>query len=618
MNRPLRLLPFAIVASLCVPACVDAQETKKRDLVVWGINLGPESKGTEAVIREFERRHPDIRIKILSMGAGGMNPQKLMTSIVGNVAPDVISQDRFTIADWASRGAFRPLDDLIARDRDTDPLCPRPEQYYEAPWKEATYQGKVYAIPTGADNRILYYNKAIFKEKANELRAAGLDPDRAPRTWSELLAYGKVLTEKNSDGTLKRAGFLPNFGNVWLYMYAFQMNAAFMSPDGKTCTLASPGVVRALEYMVEGYDIVGGYENAKAFESGFLSRENDAFIIGKVAMKIDGDWILNGLSRYAPNLDFGVGPPPVPDDRFNKTGDFKDEKETFVTWFGGFSLAIPNGAKNPTDAWTYVKWATSTEARMLESTAQQAFERARGRVFMPRQIASREANELGFKTFKPTEKKFADALKMHLDLGVHGKIRPATFVGQLLWDQHVKALEAANYKKLSPKEALEAGQAIVQRDLDEFYSKEKYRVIDLSIPRNIGIGLLILTLAGLAIWFSRLKLGRLARTEALWAYLFIGPWVIGFLIWVLGPMLASFFLSFTSWDVLNEARWVGLKNYNDLSGVDKASVVKSLSNVAYLALIGVPLGLATGLAVALLLNMATRGMRFYRTFFYMP
>ena len=61
-------------------------------------------------VAEFERRHPDIEVSILSMGAGGMNPQKLMTAIVGNVPPDVIRQDRFTIGDWASRDAFIPLD----------------------------------------------------------------------------------------------------------------------------------------------------------------------------------------------------------------------------------------------------------------------------------------------------------------------------------------------------------------------------------------------------------------------------------------------------------------------------------------------------------------------------
>lgn len=582
------------------------------------MSIGADSKGQSAVIREFEKRNPDVRVRILSMGAGQMDPQKLMTSIVGNVAPDVINQDRFTIADWASRGAFRSLDDLIERDKGKDPLTPNVADYYEAPWKEAMYDGKVYAIPTAADNRILYWNRKIFREQADVLKAAGLDPTRAPRTWTEILAYSKALTIRNSDGSLKRAGFIPNFGNSWLYLYSFQNNADFMTADGKKCILYTPESEEALNFMKAGYELLGGYENAKSYESGFLGKENDAFITGKVAMKIDGDWILNDLSRYAPQLDLGASPPPVPDDRYNKVGRFKDEKDTFITWFGGYSLAVPRGARNVEDGWEYIKFATSTEGRMIEYSAQRDWERRRGRTFIPRMLASRDANEESYRRFKPADKKFAAALAMHIEMAPFGKVRPATFVGQTLWSEHVKAMEAALYGKASSKDALVAGQMAVQRELDAFYSKSNYPVIDLAIPTYIAIGVLVIALVVGGIWFSRLKLGRLAKNEAMWAYLFVAPWVIGFVVLTLGPMIASLFFSFTQYDVLNEARWVGLRNYQEMFTSDRATVLKAFSNAAYLAIVGVPLGLATGLAVAMLLNVSTKGMRFYRTLFYMP
>ncbi|MGV3617760.1 MAG: extracellular solute-binding protein [Fimbriimonas sp.] len=622
MNRHRRFLAALGAATfLTGAAAAQAPQTSsqpKRDLVVWGIAFTQDTKGQEAVVREFERRNPDIRVRVLSMGAGRMDPQKLMTSIVGNVAPDVIHQDRFTISDWASRGAFRPMDDLIERDKATDPLTPTPDKYYKATWDEASYEGKVYGIPTGADNRILYYNKKIFREKAKELRAAGLDPERAPRTWTELLAYSKVLTELNPDGTLKRAGYMPNFGNTWLYMYAFQMNASFMSPDGRTCTLYSPQAEKALEFMVKGYDLIGGYEKAKSFESGFLGKENDAFIIGKVAMKVDGDWILNGISRYGPDLDFGVAPAPVPDDRYNRTGEFKDEKDTYITWMGGFSYAIPKGARNVEDGWKFVKWATSLEGQMLEMETQRKWERRRGRAFIAKQVGNREVNEAAYVRFKPGDPKFAAAVKQHLEMAQYGRIRPATFVGQLLWSEHARAMESALYHKATPKQALMAGQATVQRDLDAFYSKEKYPVLDLGVPVKIAIGVVLALLATAVVVFTRTKMGTLQRTEAKWAYLFISPWAFGFLLLTLGPMLASLFFSFTQYDVLNEARWVGTKNYQEMFGADRELVLKSLHNAFFMAAVGVPLSLMVGLAIALLLNVATRGMQFYRTFFYMP
>lgn len=588
------------------------------DVILWGLNLGPDSKGSQAVIREFERRHPGVRVRAMNMGAGGMDPTKLMTSIVGNVAPDAVIQDRFSVSDWASRGAFRSLSEYIERDKDRDPLCPRPEQYYEAAWNEGVYGGQVYAIPIAADDRILYINRGIFRSKADELHKAGLDPEGTPRTWSEILAYSKALTEFNKDGTIKRAGFMPNFGNSWLYMYAFQMNGNFMSADGSKCTLYTPATEKALQFMLDGYKVVGGYEKARAFESGFQQKMNDAFIIGKVAMKIDGDWILKDLARYAPQLQVDSAPPPVPDDRFHRRGDFANEKDTFITWFGGFAYAIPKGARNPDLAWEYIKFATSTEGRLLEYQAQASWERLRGRIYIPAMAGQREANERSLELYKPPIAGYAKARAMHVEMAKYGRGRPPTFVAQTLWNEHVRAMEIALYGKASPKDALLTGQASVQRELDAYYEKDDYPVIDANIAVWITLGVIVFGLAAFIWRFRALRLGRLERNEARWAYLFISPWVIGFLIFTLGPMIASLIFSFTQYDVLNPAHWVGLKNYRDLFDSDREAVVKAFGNSLYLAGVGVPLGIMAGLSVALLLNAATRGMRFYRTFFYLP
>ena len=614
----------------------------KKDLVVWGISVGPETKGQEAVIREFQKRHPELNVRVLSMGAGSMDPQKLLTSIVGNVAPDVIQQDRFSIADWASRGAFQPLDDLIARDR-RDPLCPQAAQYYPATWQEASYEGKVYGIPIGADDRLLLRNGEIFRDEAKTLRTAGLDPDRAPRTWPELLRYGRALTQWNADGSLKRAGYMPNFGNTYLYLYAFQNNAEFMNAARTRCTLATPEAAQALRFMIAGYDLLlrdtkiedalryvkdgtgplansrkSGYEAAQSFTSGFLGKENDAFVTGKVAMKVDGNWILNDMSRYAPQTQVLASEPPVPEDRYNLTGRFKGEKDRYITWIGGFCLAIPKGAKNRDGGWEYIKFATSPEGRMIDADAQRAWEKLRGRSYIPNLSPNRESNAAIFKKYPPADPKFATVLKKYIDMMPVGRIRPATFAGQVLWNEHVKATETALIKKATPMGALQEGQANVQRDLDAYFDKDKHRVFDLAAPLLIAAALVGLGILGFAFWVSRRRLGRLDRSEAKWAYLFVAPWLVGFLLLTLGPMIASLLFSFTQYDVLNPARFVGLQNYQEMAGTGKGPLLKALGNAVYMAGLGVPLGLATGLAVALLLNTAAKGMRAYRTFFYMP
>ncbi len=609
------VIRFAAAAVVLAAACLSAAE--KRILTVWGETITADSKGLDDVVRTFESENPGVEVRLLGMGAGGMNPQKLMTAIVGGVPPDIVRQDRFTISDWASRSAFSALDDLIERDR-SEPRGVKPEDYYPAAWAETQYEGKTYGVPIAADNRALFWNKDLFAQKATELRAAGLDPNRPPRTWSETLAYSRVLTEMNADGSIQRAGFIPNYGNSWLYLYAFQNNASLLSADGKRATMDDPPVVEALQFMLDGYEILGGKQNSERFESSFRGAENDPFLTGQVAMVINGDWMLGQYFRYKPRLNFGSDPAPVPDDRFARRGRFADEVDQFVTWSGGYSYAIPRGAKQRELAWKFIKLITSLEGRMLDSRGQDLLERSRGRRFIPRVSAHIAHNEWLIETYSAQDSAYDRAFRNHVALMPVARNRPASFVAQALWDTHVRATDSALRKEASPEKALKEGSARVQQLLDEVLEAEKYPVIDLRLPAGIGLGVTLLGVAAWMVWLRRQPMGRLARHESNWGYAFVSPWILGFIVFTAGPMVASLFFSFTQYNVLTEARWVGLENYNDLFNIDRKLVLKSFANVFYLGLVGIPLGLAAGLAIALLLNTNVRGMRFYRTLFYLP
>jgi len=335
-------------------------------------------------------------------------------------------------------------------------------------------------------------------------------------------------------------------------------------------------------------------------------------------MKIDGDWNIYGLARYGPDLDYGVAPAPVPDDRYYQRGEFANEKEKFITWAGGFSLAIPRGAKHVDLAWEYIKFATSLEGRRIEREGQRELERRRGRTFVPSVQGQIAINEYSLEHLMPDHKVAAEAYREHVKLMSVSRVRPETFAGQVLWDEHVRATDLACRGVVTPKAALQAGQLRVQQFLDEYWNREKYPVINLTVPAYLGLGGALLGLAIFVAAYKRQRLGALGRHESRWAYLFIFPWVFGFLVFTIGPMVASLFFSFTQYNVLTEARWVGLDNYANLFTIDSARITKSFINVLYLGGIGVPLGLITGLAVAMILNTGVKGMRYYRTIFYLP
>lgn len=107
----------------------------------------------------------------------------------------------------------------------------------------------------------------------------------------------------------------------------------------------------------------------------------------------------------------------------------------------------------------------------------------------------------------------------------------------------------------------------------------------------------------------------MARREALAFYAFISPWLIGFLVFTLYPMLASAYYSLTVYNVV-DMKFVGLQNFQEL--VADKKFYWSLWVTAKYTLIGVPLGIASALAVAVLLNQKVPFLSFWRTLYYLP
>jgi len=105
--------------------------------------------------------------------------------------------------------------------------------------------------------------------------------------------------------------------------------------------------------------------------------------------------------------------------------------------------------------------------------------------------------------------------------------------------------------------------------------------------------------------------------EALWAYALISPWIVGFLIWTVGPMLASLVLSFTQYNVVSPIVWRGLANYSAMFTGDPL-FWQSLKVTFVYALMALPAGLVVGLAVALLLNLNVPGLSVWRAIYYLP
>ncbi|WP_066190928.1 carbohydrate ABC transporter permease [Gracilibacillus timonensis] len=108
---------------------------------------------------------------------------------------------------------------------------------------------------------------------------------------------------------------------------------------------------------------------------------------------------------------------------------------------------------------------------------------------------------------------------------------------------------------------------------------------------------------------------RRAR-ENMWAYLFIGPQMIGLTLFIIGPIIFAFAISFTDWDIGSTPTWLGLENYT--KQLSDSVFWKVVRNTSVFALINIPLTMIGSLIIALMLNQNIKGKVILRTAYFMP
>ncbi len=623
---------LALVAWWTWRSTREARPDGRETIVFWGSSQLGEDAYT--IVNRFERENPGYKVEMGTAVARDLtgDAQRLLTAITGGVPPDLVWFDRFAVGEWASKHALEDLTPYIEGQAPADSHRIDLAEYYDWAVDEGSYRTpgssepkRMYGMPVSADIRVLYTNLDLL---ANE----GLvDPvtrqPKPPATWEELRDYAKRLSRFKTPGDpssgLTRLGFAPNYGNSWLYIFAFQAGGEFLSPDRTRVTLDAPPVVRALRFMTDIYDDLGGVAQADAFQQGFQSGPLDPFFRGQVAMKIDGNWCLDGFAAYAPDMHFALTPAPMPADELAKGRDP-------ITWAGGWALVIPSTAKHKQGSWKLLQYLRSWETIQLLEQGKRERQQSEGRLYLPGGQANRVHYERLIKDAVDDNPRMPPLFKQSFatlkELMKHTLIRPVTPVGQMLWRQHVSGYEdavnhvyAAKAKAENADEiamALAANQIPVQRQLDALLQPLPPHQV--SWAPYLALYALAVAACLLAILIlqrrRRLSHGyRLRETGA--ALLFASPWFIGFAVLTGGPILFSIVYSFTTYDVLTPARYVGLANYRELFA--DPLFYKSLGNTAFMIL-RIPLVMVVGLAIALLLNQGIKGIGLYRTAFYMP
>ena len=204
---------------------------------------GPITKIIDDMVAGFQKENGDVTVKAVYAGTYQDTMTKALTAMKGGEPPHLavlLSTDMFTLID---EKAIAPWDE-VATGADDKAWIGR---FYPGFMANSQTGGKTWGIPFQRSTIVMYWNKEAFKE-------AGLDPDRAPQNWDELVAFGKKLTKRDPGGNVTQWGVqIPTTGFAyWLFQALTTENdAMLMNSAGNEVHLDKSGVVEALQYLVD-------------------------------------------------------------------------------------------------------------------------------------------------------------------------------------------------------------------------------------------------------------------------------------------------------------------------------------------------------------------------------
>ena len=358
--------------------------------------------------------------------------KKVLTAILSGDPPDVVNLVT-PVPKWAARKALVALDPAITRDHfDTT-------RFFPSLWQEMSYRGRTYALPAYTGSYALFYNRRLLRE-------AGLDPDRPPANWQEIQDYSRRLTRREN-GRIVRMGFIPQYGTIETpLIIAFEQGARFIDPAGTRVHLTTPEVVSALQWERDFFDLYT-VEEVSAFMGGFGYGNQQGFIAEKVALFINDNSFIDQIARYHPELDYGVAMIPA-------WGEGPSASSAGSWW-----LAIPRGAKNREDAWTFMKFVVSRETQLAESMSRDET------LFPVNRFAANDSDFLGMHRYMAI---FSRQMEQTRSKSI------VPLVHDIFWREFSLARERSLRGVMSPEQALGQAERTIQAFLDRALEYDRY------------------------------------------------------------------------------------------------------------------------------------------------
>ena len=516
------------------------------------------------IIAAFEERNPDIKVKLEATADAS---RIFMTDAAAGTPPDVMYIGTEFLAQLTPKHIVEPLDEFVPRDGVDMGI------YYPETVKALTFDGKLYAMPIHFSTDCLFYNQDLFDK-------AGVAYPDDSWTWETYRDAATTLTEKlNAKGERKEVfGCLPPDSLVAMATYGAQL----FNEDGTVCTANSPEAVNAFKYCLS---LIG--KQAPSTGQAMDTNDMQLFLNQKLAMYVGRTWQLPRFLETMPGIRWDVAPIPI------------GTRRACVFAVGGNCIA--RASRNLEAAWRFAKFYSSLEGQSLMGMQKNCAPAIR-------QLALSEEHFLD----GPPEnmRVFLDAVP-NATRPIPDKAWQSEFASRV-WFPNLKN---AKVGKITPEQALATIETQGNLMLKQYAEEEQENAC---VPADADSTAFLTRFMAVLIGVGLVTLVVIAgRNRRYWeGYGFIGLWLVGFVVFTVGPVLASLYLSFCRYDLFAPPRWVGLGNLAEL--FTDPLFGRSLANTLYFCALTVPLGLVFSLGLAVLLNNRIRGIYTFRVIYYLP
>jgi multiple sugar transport system substrate-binding protein len=336
-SRGARIAAIAVLAGALVLSCAKKPAGDERVVRFWQFwDLAT----IQPLVDEFQRRHPGVRVEVEQLTwKSGL--EKILAAVAAGNQPDVCELGSTWLPRFSYAGVLEDMTPFYEAERDSFLM-----------WESAFWDGRVYGLPWVQGSRVLFVNRELF-------RRAGLDPDRPPQTWSELLEAARRVSGLGN-GVY---GFGQNIGERYVLFKKFMAfgwgNGGEVFDSTGNVALNSAAMVEALEFYLQlaPYSL---QEKQEVLDQYFKT--------GRLGMQISGAWNLKNYALEAPGLDYGVSlvPKPAPD------------RGTHASFAGAEMLVVFRGSRHKEDAVALARFLQAyPQARTLSLAERSVFPAAR-------------------------------------------------------------------------------------------------------------------------------------------------------------------------------------------------------------------------------------------------